>query len=136
MAAPLKTRNLAALLLLVAAVRHFGWGLVPVEMMGAAFKAGGGLAIITLIAVVFLSCKRSWPLSAVLAWWAYEEAQVTLCGLAWMVEPWPVPPGQAICSARAGVDFGALSLLVVAALALAVNSYSTRNLQGMHNGRQ
>ena len=110
-------KQLVALLLAVCAVRHYGWNLVPPEMAGAVSKMLGGVAVLSLLYVVWRLAKGGVLLGAVLAWWAWEESQVVVCSALFAVNPWPVEPGQSICSALAGFDFGALNVVVVALLA-------------------
>ena len=62
--------------------------------------------------------SQSKPLAWVLLWWAWEEAQTLLCGAAWAAGPWPVVPGQGICSGRLDFDLGAIGILIVAAIAM------------------
>lgn len=114
------TVALAALLLLVGAVRHYGWQAFPGALGGVASKGLGGAAAVTLLFVIY-SLHKHWFLLPVVAWYAYEDALVAICSAAYLIEPWYVPPGEAMCSARAGFDFGALSITIVAALCLAVN---------------
>ena len=61
------------------------------------------------------------PLAGVLLWWAWEELQVILCSAWFIFDPWPIDPGQAMCSAKLGFDLGALGVLIVAVLALRLN---------------
>lgn len=111
--------SLPALLLLVGAARHFGWLLAEPELRGIASKGLGAAAILALLCVVIYT-RRSLPILAVCAWWIVEEVQVILCSVLWAIEPWPVPVGAAMCSARAGLDLGAISIVVVAGLAWVV----------------
>lgn len=125
--------NLAALLLLVGTCRHYGWYAFPIDLAAVASKGIGGLAMLVLIWTVYALSEGGRLLLAVAAWWSFEEAQVALCSVAWMVEPWYVPQGQPMCSARAGFDIGAISVVLVAALAVAVSSYSRHNSKGSQN---
>lgn len=129
---PKSPGDLAAFLLAVGGFRHYGWALFPPDLAGVASKGLGGLAILALIFAI-LASKESLLCWAVGIWWAFEEAQVVLCSALWMVNPWHVPKGQAMCSARVGFDIGALSVIIVAALALAVNTYSRHNSKGSQN---
>ena len=130
---PKSLSNLTALMLVVGACRHYGWNLFPVELAGVASKGIGGLAMLALIWSVYALSEGGRLLLMVAAWWSFEEAQVALCSFAWMAEPWHVPQGQPMCSARAGFDIGALSVIIVAALAVAVSAYSRHNSKGSQN---
>lgn len=99
------------LMLAVGASRHYGWHLGPDALAGLASKALGAAAILCLLALLYERMRYGLP---VFVWWAWEETQVLLCTTWFMVEPWPVAPGQAICSAKVGFDIGAVGILVVA----------------------
>lgn len=77
------------------------------------FRRGGYL----LSAAYRVATHKRAPLAGVLLWWAWEELQVVLCSVWFIFSPWPVEPGQAMCSAKAGFDIGALGILIVAVLA-------------------
>jgi len=70
-----------------------------------------------LSAAYRVATRKQVPLAGILLWWAWEELQVMLCSVWFIFDPWPVEPGQAMCSARAGFDIGALGVLIVALLA-------------------
>lgn len=125
--------DLVALMLAIGATRHYAWSMFPVELAGVASKGLGGLTILALIWTVYLLSDGGRLLLAVVLWWTFEELQVVLCSMAWMVDPWYVPQGQAMCSARAGFDIGAISVIIVAGLAVAVNAYSRHNKKGSQN---
>ena len=92
-----------------------------------ASKGLGAVAILVLLAVVWFKSDRSKALGLILLWWAWEETQVAMCSVAYMLSPWAVEPGQGICHALTGLDLGALGVLFVAVLAYRsapVNVYS------------
>jgi hypothetical protein len=105
--------RLALALLLIGAARHYGWDMFPVEHKGLASKGLGGLAILSLIWVVY-SLAHSKILLPVALWWSWEELQVSLCSFAYMRAPWPVEQGQSICSAAVGLDIGAAGIMCIA----------------------
>ena len=121
--------NLAAELLLIAALRHYGWALLPAELQGMASKGLGAAAALVLLSVVW-RLRPSKILLPVLLWWAWEELQTLICAAAWIIDPWTVPPGVGICSARIGFDLGATGILAVAIIAyrlVPVSIYSIKN---------
>lgn len=81
-----------------------------------ASKGLGGVAVLTLVWVNFYLLREALFLPLV-AWWSFEELQVIICSAWYLVDPWPVPEGGAICSAKAGIDLGAFGILAVALLA-------------------
>ena len=109
--------SLAPLLLAVGASRHYLWAQFPSAMQGGVSKSLGAAATLVLLWGVYRS-QPSRPLAWVVLWWAWEEAQTLLCGAAWAFSPWPVAPGQGICSGRIDFDLGAIGILIVAAIAM------------------
>lgn len=112
----LKSRSsLPVLLLAIGASRHYGWALFDAPVRGLASKALGAAAILCLLWVVWTMSRAA---ALVLLWWAWEEVQVVLCSTWFAFAPWPVQPGEAMCSAKIGFDLGALGILFVALLLL------------------
>lgn len=115
--AGLKSRcELCAGLLLVGAWRHYGWALFDGPTRALVSKASGAAAICFLLWIVWKHAGTKWALPVFL-WWAWEETQVVLCSVWFIHAPWPIEPGQAMCSAKAGFDIGALGIVFVAVLA-------------------
>jgi len=111
-------------------LREVAWAWFPVELQGMASKGLGALLVLVLLAAVWRLSPRSGWLTAAMAYGAWSALQTLLCACAYMAEPWTVPPGQGICSARVGFDLGALGLLAAAWFALRaspVSSYRFRN---------
>ncbi len=113
--APKSLYSLFVGLLLLGAARHYGWELFPQELKGMASKGLGGITVLVLLWAFWWQCKES-LLLPLFAWWSFEELQVIVCSGWYMLDPWPVLDGQAICSAKAGVDLGAFGILAVSLL--------------------
>ena len=92
---------------------------MPADLAGVASKGLGSLAALVLLLLVYeLAPIRTRLLSAVALVYAWAETQTVVCTAWWIFDaPWPVEPGQAMCSAKAGFDLGAVGLLAVAILA-------------------
>lgn len=110
--------EVACALLLVLAVRHYGYDLWPPELRGLASKALGALSLLTMVWLVVALAPRAHAITAIALWWSVEEVQVALCSFAYMVRPWPVSVGQSICSARLDFDLGAIGIVVLFWLSL------------------
>ena len=123
---PRNRSDVAAVLLLAMGARHYLYDAWPPELRGLASKALGALALLTLIWTVHHLAPRASALTLVALWWSVEEVQVALCSFAFMHRPWPVAPGQSICSARLDLDLGAIGIVVVFWLSL----YVYRSLHG------
>jgi len=99
-------------------LRETGWSWFPHELQGMASKGLGALLVLVLLAAVWRLSSRSGWLMAAIGYGAWSALQTLLCSAWYMVEPWTVPPGVGICSARVGFDLGALGLLAAAWFAL------------------
>ena len=106
----------AAALLLITTVRHYGYDWAPVQHQAVASKGLGGAALLAQAWVVY-ALVPSRVLLPVVLFVTWQELQVVLCSAAYIQAPWPVPPGQGLCSARAGFDIGAASIIATAFLA-------------------
>lgn len=95
-------------------LREVAWTWAPVELHGMASKGLGAFLVLVLLVVVWLQSSRSGWLMAAIGYGAWSALQTLLCSFAYMVEPWTVPPGMGICSARVDFDLGALGLLIAA----------------------
>jgi hypothetical protein len=102
----------------------------PDDLQGIASKAFGAVAILGLLIAVWRMAPKSKGLAALLLWWAWEECQVAGCSFAYMANPWPVPSGMGICSARVGFDFGAIGLFFVAILAFYLSTLTVSTPEG------
>jgi hypothetical protein len=113
---------LACELLLIVAMREHLWPHLPAHLQGMASKGLGAALVLVLLLMVYRHAPKSRALVVVLLLAAWYSTQTLICSAAYMVEPWTVPPGQGICSARIGFDLGALALVAVAATAMYLSS--------------
>jgi len=95
-------------------LREVAWAWFPAPLQGMASKGRGALLVLVLLAAVWRLSSRSGWLTAAVAYGAWSALQTAICSAAYMVEPWAVPPGVGICSARIDFDLGALGVLVAA----------------------
>ncbi len=115
---PFESWALSCELLLIVAAREFGWTLLPPELQGMASKGLGAALVLVLLSVVYRYAPRSRVLLAVLAFGAWCALNTLTCSAWWMVEPWSVPPGVGICSAKIEFDLVALGVMLCAGLAV------------------
>jgi len=95
-----------ALLLLMFALRHYAYPLLPESSWGDSFAVAGSACIIALVLLV-----RPWlPLAA---WIIGEEALVAGCSIWWLADPWIVT-GAEQCSSRVGFKLGSVGLVALA----------------------
>jgi hypothetical protein len=95
-------------------LREVAWTWAPVELQGMASKGLGAFLVLVLLAAVWRLSSRSGWLMAAIGYGAWSALQTLLCSVGYMVEPWTVPAGQGICSARLDFDLGALGLVIAA----------------------
>jgi hypothetical protein len=97
-------------LLLLFAMRHYGYPLLPASMWGDAFALMGSACIIALVVML-----KPWlPLAA---WIVGEELLVAGCSAWWLVDPWEVV-GAEQCSSRIGLKLGAIGVCFLALVTL------------------
>lgn len=116
----------ALALAVVGVARHYGAGLAPPELRGLVSKALGGAESLAHLAIICVLTRCAWQVVLVCAWYAWENAQVVVCSLWYIADPWPVAVGEAMCSARAGYDFGLLGAAVAAGVVGAVYRWGLR----------
>jgi hypothetical protein len=106
-------KSVACIVVSAVLARHYGWGLVPPELAGVASKMLGALASLVFLALIAMAWRRKavWLACAYGAW---EYGQTAFCSAAYMVKPWPIVPGQPMCSAWVGLDVGFLGLMFAA----------------------
>lgn len=102
----------AALLLLGWWLGHHAYKLAPVAIEGHAWNIGGAAARLVLLALVVLAW-RSPLIDAPVAWFAAEEVQAIGCTAAYIINPWPMVPGQEKCSEALGIPLQAVCLVAL-----------------------
>jgi hypothetical protein len=107
-------QNLAVYVLAILAARNYGWLMADAAARGAVSKALGAVAILALLLLVYRLAPYK-PLGLAVAYGAFEELQTVICSTAYAFNPWTVPEGQSICSARIDFDLGALGVMLLAA---------------------
>lgn len=110
--------NLPVVLALLLMVRHYLWDKVPYELQGSVWKLCSAVCILGLLAYLYV--PRWWPVFGV---FAFEESQVVICSAWYIADPWPVPDGMGVCSAKSGIDLGALGVTFVAFALLRATRY-------------
>lgn len=115
---------LACELLLIVAAREHLWPRLPADLQGMASKGLGAALVLVLLSMVYRCAPRSRALAGVMCLAAWYSLQTLICSAAYVVEPWAVPAGQGICSARIGFDLGALGLVLIAVAASYLSSFT------------
>lgn len=120
-------RPVAFLLLLSGLVTHYAWQHVDPHLSAEAWNIGGALGRLVLLLMV-CAAWRSVLVGTVALWWCFEELQVVVCGVAWVIEPWQVQEGSERCSAWLQIPMGLVGLF--SALLMAGWIYSTKGVRG------
>lgn len=108
-------KALATCLLAVLVVRHYGWDLAPPHLAGVASKMLGALECLALLALIAHAYRHT-AVWLVCCYGAWEHAQRAICSAFYMQRPWPLEPGEPMCSAATGIEIGAFGLAMAAAL--------------------
>lgn len=126
------SRRISAIALFLVAmvvVRYYGPWLAPPEYRGFVSKSLGAAQALVYISAICL-LLQVWlrrvvgPIMLAAAYAAWEEAQGAICPIWYIFDPWFVPQGAAMCSARAGYDFGLLGAFVAAAVVWLIYRWS------------
>ncbi len=102
---------LAAILLVVIG-RHYGWQLAPADNAADFWNIGASVSILGLAAHAWMNARR-YDTGVMLAILGAHEIAVIAASIAWMIEPWPVPPGSAMLSSWARFNLAAVGGLLV-----------------------
>ena len=111
-------------LVVLLALRHYGYYHAPQEWWGSFFSIAGAACLITLLT----SASLPWPIKG---WAIGEELLVAGCNSAWLVSPWDITGTDEMCSARLDFKLGAIGLAIMAlAIFAPVSSDSINKQQG------
>ena len=95
------------------------WGVLPESLRGHAYNITGA-AFIALLLVVIGAAFKSTAIWVAVAALIGHAAQVAGCSALFMWRPWPIVPGDSLCSEGLA---GPLAVLGVTVTALAVRRY-------------
>lgn len=123
-------KQIAAEVLLAVAGREYLWSLAPVQHRGDVSKLLGACLVLVLVSVIYRLAKPSKLLNAVLAVAVWFQLQTVICVAAFILDPWPIPEGCAMCSSRIDFDLGALGLMLLGWLAWQITVRLDRTSRG------
>ncbi len=112
--------RVALAMLVVGMFMSYIWHWVPEEFTAFAWNVSTSILVVYLLAQAGLvfSSTEVWTVVALLA--AFK-LMVIGCSTWYLFDPWPVEPGQALCSARLNMPLGSIGLglgaLLVASIA-------------------
>lgn len=111
----------AALLIVAAMGKHFGWQFsgTDVEIVGQVWNIGSSVlsvAVLILLGAAYRS-REMWAACLVLA---ACEVVIGTCSVAWLVNPWEMLPGDDFCSARVNLPLGILGAVAFLGVLLSV----------------
>lgn len=105
-------------LLVLGACLYYGWALVPPDAQPLVWNVSGALARLILLWCLVWP-RRTTLMLWVAAWWTVEDLLVAGCSALYMVRPWKVAPGDAMCSALLQFDLGKIGAVFLAVLLVA-----------------
>ncbi len=103
---------IAAGLLAAWYIGHHAYRLAPVEIEGHAWNIGGAASKLILLALLSLLMWHP-VVHTLAAWVAAEEIQAIGCTVAYIVNPWPMSPGDEKCSRALGLPLQAVCLIAL-----------------------
>lgn len=109
----------AAALLLAGGLAQFAWKHAPPDAQADVWNVSQALLVLVLLAGWAVR-YRARLLLAVVGLLAVWQLLTAGCSLAWLVQPWPVRPGQEACSAALDLPLGAVGLWLLLLLAAAL----------------
>lgn len=110
----------ASLMLVGAWGTFYAYEFGPPALRAEIWNLGGAFGRLLLVVLVVLR-YRSAPITAAALWWGFEDVQVIVCGVWWMVAPWPLELGQNQCEALTGVPLSLAGVSLGAVLAWVVH---------------
>lgn len=106
----------AALALLLAGLAwNNAWKWAPIEQQGHVYTAGTGAFVAVLLACI--GWRAALPVRVVCVLLVGFALQVAGCNAWFIVDPWPVNPGDELCSARLHFPLGLTGLWIASLLA-------------------
>lgn len=112
--------SVAVLLFYAGAVHGIAWRHASDAMRPYVWNTTGAILIVVL-ALLVLNAYRSLWVAMTCIMIATYSTRVAWCSISWMLSPWPIVPGEELCSDRLGAfmtTLGALALLAVGLLML------------------
>lgn len=91
---------------------HHAYKLAPIAIEGHAWNIGGALSKLVFAALVALLVWHP-VVHTLLAWVATEELQAVACTVAYIVNPWPMSPGDEKCSRALGAPIQSACLIAL-----------------------
>ena len=115
----MKHKRTALALLLIGCAAAYGWQFVPAQYVSAAWYISQSLWQVVLLALV-ASLYRSRAVVLVCALLAVFSLMVAGCEAAFVIEPWPMNPGDELCSARLNYPLGLLGAVIALGLVMSI----------------
>lgn len=114
----MKNKNTALALLIVGCAGSYFWQLAPAQYVDMVWNITGSLYRLFLLGIIAL-CFRSKSVASVAVLLCVFDLMVVGCSALYMVDPWPINPGDERCSTRFNYPLGVMGAVI--ALILVVN---------------
>jgi hypothetical protein len=68
-----------------------------------------------MLILLWITALRYWskPVFFISLWWSLEELQTIVCTSIFLIRPWPIKPGEAMCSSLLGFDLSSIGIACV-----------------------
>lgn len=108
-------RATALVLLIVGCIAAYVWQVAPDETIALIWNASGALYRVFLLALIAALC-RSRPVTLVVLLLAVFDLMVAGCSALYILDPWPIAPGDERCSTRFNFPLGLMGAVIALAL--------------------
>lgn len=116
-----------AILLLGAFAVFYGYEWAPPQLQADAWNVGGAFGRLLLLLLVVLAYRGA-PVALAALWWCFEDGQVVLCTVLYLLDPW-LHTGAQQCSSRWGLPMGLVGLALGVTLGWAMLRMARRARQ-------
>lgn len=115
----MKHKATALAMLIAGCIASYGWQFLPPHFAGAAWYITQSLWQVLLLALL-AAIYRSAAVVLVCALLSVFSLMVAGCEAAFLVNPWPMNPGDELCSARLNYPLGLLGAVIALGLVLSI----------------
>ena len=105
--------NTAVYALAAIGARNYLWTIFEPAVRGSISKALGAAALLSILWLLYRA-SPSRAMWYVFLFGAFEELQTIICSVAYAIQPWVVPVGESICSARIDFDLATVGVMLLA----------------------
>jgi hypothetical protein len=121
----MKHRATAACTLAAGMAASYAYYSAPPEHAAFVWHVTQSFFIVYLLAVLAM-VHKSWEMWAVCVVLAFFRFMIIGCSTWFFLDPWPVKPGDALCSSKLDAPLGVIGLIIAGLLAVGLSGGRTR----------